>query len=117
MLKNAAFKPPFRRQDLSPGSSQPGASSNSTAPEGSERHSHEYWRLKTTLQQLQSEIAAFEDKGQAVDDGQRKTQLELLHEYNEVKDAAQLVLGKLAEIKGISLKEIHLEFGLDPMEK
>ncbi|RXG61891.1 DNA repair protein SWI5-like protein [Armadillidium vulgare] len=34
-----------------------------------------------------------------------------LHKYNEIKDSAQIVMGRLAELHGITLKEIHLKFG------
>lgn len=33
-----------------------------------------------------------------------------LNKYNEIKDIADEMLGKLAELKGVSLKEIHEEF-------
>ncbi|KAK3912930.1 DNA repair protein SWI5-like protein [Frankliniella fusca] len=38
--------------------------------------------------------------------------MSLLHEFNEIKDATQVVLGKLASIEGKTLKELHEQFGL-----
>ncbi|KAL8174683.1 UNVERIFIED_CONTAM: swi5-like zinc finger protein [Gekko kuhli] len=37
----------------------------------------------------------------------------LLHEYNEIKDAGQMLLGRLAVIRGVTTKELYPEFGLD----
>uniref|UniRef100_A0A4W2CRC2 DNA repair protein SWI5 homolog n=1 Tax=Bos indicus x Bos taurus TaxID=30522 RepID=A0A4W2CRC2_BOBOX len=36
-----------------------------------------------------------------------------LHEYNDIKDAAQMLLGRLAVIRGVTTKELYPEFGLD----
>lgn len=35
--------------------------------------------------------------------------MELLHKYNEIKDAAQTVIGALANIKQVTFKRIHEE--------
>jgi hypothetical protein len=39
--------------------------------------------------------------------------MKLLHDYNEIKDIGQIVIGKIAEIKGCTSREIYLEYGLD----
>lgn len=38
--------------------------------------------------------------------------MNLLHEFNEVKDAAQIVIGKLANLEGKTIKQMHLEYNL-----
>lgn len=38
--------------------------------------------------------------------------MDLTHRYNEIKDAAQTVIGVLANIKGVTLKKIHDELNL-----
>ncbi|QRV97449.1 hypothetical protein RhiJN_25468 [Ceratobasidium sp. AG-Ba] len=38
--------------------------------------------------------------------------IKLLHTYNESKDAAQVILGKLASIKQTTLAKIHEEYNL-----
>lgn len=38
--------------------------------------------------------------------------MDLTHKYNEIKDAAQTVIGVLANIKGVTLKKIHDELNL-----
>lgn len=38
--------------------------------------------------------------------------MNLLHEFNDVKDAAQIVLGSLANLEGKTIKELHLLYNL-----
>lgn len=42
-----------------------------------------------------------------------KNVMKLLHEYNEIKDVTQIVLGRLASLEGQTLKEVHERFGLE----
>lgn len=37
---------------------------------------------------------------------------QLMHEYNEIKDAAQTIIGALANVKCVTLKSLHEEFEL-----
>ncbi|KAK7813650.1 hypothetical protein U0070_000700 [Myodes glareolus] len=37
----------------------------------------------------------------------------LLHEYNDIKDVAQMLLGKLALTRGVTIKELYPDFDLD----
>jgi len=37
---------------------------------------------------------------------------ELLHKYNETKDAAQFLIGKLATFKETTIKQLHAEYNL-----
>lgn len=39
--------------------------------------------------------------------------IDMLHEYNEIKDVAQMVIGKLAEHRGTTTKELYPEFNLE----
>ena len=41
-----------------------------------------------------------------------KEHMNHLHEYNELKDIGQIIIGKIAEIKGMTTKEIYSEYGL-----
>ena len=40
-------------------------------------------------------------------------QIKLLHEYNDIKDIGQMLLGKYAELQGTTTAEMYHEFGLD----
>ncbi|KAF9191650.1 swi5-like zinc finger protein [Haplosporangium sp. Z 767] len=37
-----------------------------------------------------------------------------LHQYNEIKDVGQVILGKCAELEGTTIKEQYEKYGLDP---
>ena len=39
--------------------------------------------------------------------------IDLLHRYNELKDAGQILLGKLAEIEGVTTKDMYERYSLD----
>lgn len=39
--------------------------------------------------------------------------IRLLHDYNEVKDAAQMLMGKLAEKEGVCTKDMYGRYGLE----
>ncbi|KAJ5263809.1 hypothetical protein N7478_011414 [Penicillium angulare] len=38
--------------------------------------------------------------------------IHLLHEYNEIKDVAQGLMGMIADTKGVRVVEIHKEYGV-----
>lgn len=48
-----------------------------------------------------------------VEEGLREWR-ELLHEYNETKDACQYALGQLAHLKMTTVKELYRHYDLDP---
>jgi len=43
----------------------------------------------------------------------KKKKIKKLHEYNEIKDACQTVLGKMARLKGKTISTLHEEYELD----
>lgn len=43
---------------------------------------------------------------------ERKRVMDALHEYNDIKDATQVVLGRLAELRGLTVAKIHEKFDL-----
>ncbi|XP_064483164.1 DNA repair protein SWI5 homolog [Ornithodoros turicata] len=60
--------------------------------------------------ELDEQITSLVDEGYTVEE--LDWHVEKLHEYNEVKDAAQLVLGQLAILKGTTVREMHKDFNL-----
>ena len=54
---------------------------------------------------LDREISQLENEGLNRD--RLQLHIEQLHLYNEIKDAAQIAFGRLAEIQAVSLREIH----------
>lgn len=58
--------------------------------------------------ELDKEIAVLKENGFQVEELQ--SHIDNLHRYNEIKDAAQLVLGRLAELEQVTLKEMHKKY-------
>lgn len=38
--------------------------------------------------------------------------MELTHKYNDIKDAAQTVIGAVANVRGVTIKSVHKELNL-----
>lgn len=60
------------------------------------------------LLEIEMNIDKFlEDKG-------KHLQVQLLHQYNDVKDATQIVIDHIANIEGTTVTEIHQRLNLQP---
>ncbi|XP_006154186.1 DNA repair protein SWI5 homolog [Tupaia chinensis] len=68
-------------------------------------------KLKEKSDMLDKEISQLVSEGYSVDE--LDDHISQLHEYNDIKDAGQLLLGRLAVIRGVTTKELYPEFGLD----
>ncbi|XP_075416828.1 DNA repair protein SWI5 homolog isoform X2 [Tenrec ecaudatus] len=68
-------------------------------------------KLKEKRDMLDQEISQFRAEGYSVDELQ--DHISQLHEYNDIKDVGQMLLGKLAVIRGVATKELYPEFDLD----
>ncbi|XP_008824620.2 DNA repair protein SWI5 homolog, partial [Nannospalax galili] len=68
-------------------------------------------KLKERRDMLDSEIARLMSAGYNV--RELEGHITLLHEYNDIKDVGQMLLGRLAVIRGVTSKELYPEFGLD----
>ncbi|EPQ17172.1 DNA repair protein SWI5 like protein [Myotis brandtii] len=68
-------------------------------------------KLKEKRDVLDKEISQLISEGYSVDE--LEDHISQLHEYNDIKDAGQMLLGKLAVIRGVATKELYPEFGLD----
>lgn len=71
-----------------------------------------YERLLKESSELDRQIEGLEIKGVTTD---LKPQMEILHEYNDMKDLTQMVLGYLADAEQVTVGELHRRFGL-PMD-
>ncbi|KAJ1979369.1 swi5-like zinc finger protein [Dimargaris verticillata] len=77
-------------------------------------------RLQQDIAALRSKVANLTTELQAVADisgtsaeSDIDTYITQLHTYNEIKDFAQAILGKCAEIEGTTAKAMHEKFGAD----
>ncbi|KAM5260603.1 DNA repair protein SWI5 homolog, partial [Hipposideros larvatus] len=68
-------------------------------------------KLKEKRDVLDKELSQLTSEGYSVDE--LEDHISQLHEYNDIKDVGQMLLGKLAVIRGVTTKELYPEFGLD----
>ena len=67
-------------------------------------------RLKKQFKSVEEEVAML---GREYSEEELQLYIERLHEYNEMKDVGQLLLGKLAEIQRTTNAALYEKFGLD----
>lgn len=76
----------------------------------SEEERQEYANFLELKESLESELCTLKSNSEL--QGSMKEIMELLHEYNDIKDAAQVVLGALATMRGVTVASLHKEFDL-----
>ncbi|KAI0658359.1 DNA repair protein [Cubamyces menziesii] len=63
--------------------------------------------LQAEINELQKTLGENENAEQIV-----SRHIKLLHKYNEAKDAAQILIGKLANYRQTTIRQIHNDYGL-----
>jgi len=76
----------------------------STSPEKQAEH---IAALQTEINALQMTLGVNEDSEKIV-----SKHIKLLHQYNESKDATQILIGRLATLKQTTVKQIHIDLQL-----
>ncbi|XP_034106535.1 DNA repair protein SWI5 homolog [Drosophila albomicans] len=51
-----------------------------------------------------------------IEEKQKQKHMQLLHQYNDLKDATEIVLGALAQAKGLPVKEMYKIYNLPKHE-
>ncbi|XP_041090268.1 DNA repair protein SWI5 homolog isoform X2 [Polyodon spathula] len=97
---NTGFKSPLL---------SPGTPCSSRVDQASLREDIE--ELKGRREELSAQIALLEAEGYNVEELDQH--IEQLHEYNDIKDVGQMLLGRLATIRGVTTKDLYGEFGLE----
>ncbi|KAJ3877129.1 DNA repair protein [Lentinula edodes] len=64
-------------------------------------------QLEAEVDRLQQELGQDEDAEKIVN-----KHIKLLHRYNEAKDAAQMLIGRLANLKETTVRQIHNDLDL-----
>ncbi|XP_054715242.1 DNA repair protein SWI5 homolog [Uloborus diversus] len=61
-------------------------------------------------EKLKTDIRSLEEKGYKEED--LKWYIDKLHEYNEIKDVAQMVMGRIAILTQTTVRKVHESFGM-----
>jgi len=64
--------------------------------------------LKTELAQLATTLQGLQERKKRVD-----ARIKVLHDYNEIKDVVQGLMGQLAQLEGLTTKDMYVRFDLD----
>ncbi|XP_077398406.1 DNA repair protein SWI5 homolog [Vanacampus margaritifer] len=67
--------------------------------------------LETRRMQLDAEIAQLELEGYKVEE--LDCHIDMLHEYNDIKDIGQSLLGRIAALRGTTTRDLYSLFGLE----
>jgi hypothetical protein len=76
--------------------------------------------LQKEKEQLQEELGFVDISDKDLDikaEKELKGYIDLLHKYNETRDLAVDLLGKLAEIEGKTMKDLYEEYGVEDVDK
>uniref|UniRef100_A0A672UVL2 DNA repair protein SWI5 homolog n=4 Tax=Psittacidae TaxID=9224 RepID=A0A672UVL2_STRHB len=101
------------RRSGAAGFKSPIPSPRSCQPHGANEESLQYEieELKQKDLALDQEIAQLLSEGYSLEELEKH--ISLLHEYNDIKDAGQMLLGKLAVIRGVTTKQLYPEYDLE----
>ncbi|KAM3599420.1 uncharacterized protein V6R79_005196 [Siganus canaliculatus] len=67
--------------------------------------------LEKKKEQLDAEIAQLEAEGYRVQELEHH--IDKLHEYNDIKDIGQSLLGRIATLRGTTTRDLYSHFGLE----
>ncbi|XP_070781275.1 DNA repair protein SWI5 homolog [Enoplosus armatus] len=67
--------------------------------------------LERRREQLDTEIAQLEAEGYRVEELEHH--IDMLHEYNDIKDIGQSLLGRIAALRGTTTRDLYSHFGLE----
>uniref|UniRef100_T1IY55 DNA repair protein SWI5 homolog n=1 Tax=Strigamia maritima TaxID=126957 RepID=T1IY55_STRMM len=96
----SAFKSPILRP----------ASSNTSVVVTKDQMQREIQELMEKVKALDNEIAELEEEG--CKEEELEVHIDKLHRYNEIKDVAQMVMGRIAVLDGVTTKDVHEKYGI-----
>uniref|UniRef100_UPI00358E0155 DNA repair protein SWI5 homolog n=1 Tax=Myxine glutinosa TaxID=7769 RepID=UPI00358E0155 len=106
----ARWMPLERSTRLSRTFKSPVVSSSPSVAGGQVNLEQESEILQKKLVAMDSEIAELTQEGCHLEE--LELHIEKMHEYNEVKDVAQMLLGRLAMVRGVTTRDLYEDYNL-----
>lgn len=109
-IQKTALNMPLRRNPV------PTQNSNRTCDGGISGHhdanalARDILKLREAVAELESEVGLMAEE---YSEAELQKHIDKLHEYNEMKDMGQLLLGKLAGVEGTTTAALYQKFGLE----
>lgn len=76
--------------------------------------SYDLLQMSVSKQDTYTKLLEEEKKiDKLLNDENKQIQVKLLHQYNDIKDATQIVINHIANLEGATLTEIHKRLNLD----
>ncbi|XP_021375299.1 DNA repair protein SWI5 homolog isoform X1 [Mizuhopecten yessoensis] len=97
-----SFKSPFNDQ---------ASSQKKTAMSDPDVLRSEIQKLVDRTKTVQKDIDNLKNSGHDVTE--LKKHMDMMHQYNEIKDVGQMVLGRISELDGVRTRDLYSEYGLD----
>lgn len=79
--------------------------------QNAEQLRQEVAELENQLKEMDKQISELRDMGMKQDELQ--IHIEKLHDYNEMKDIGQMLLGRLAIVENVCTKDLYERYGLN----
>ncbi|XP_063729399.1 DNA repair protein SWI5 homolog [Symsagittifera roscoffensis] len=110
VAKQTSFNSPLKAAKLENSCKKPELDDKSSVKESSD--TDEKQKLVSEISQFQEKIESLSSQGFSEENYRRY--LNLMHDYNDVKDLASAYLGHLATLKQCTVRELYIQHGLDP---
>ncbi|KAL6045819.1 swi5-like zinc finger protein [Balamuthia mandrillaris] len=90
---------------------QPGDGDDAGDGRFSEEQEQALQALRDRIKELQDQVQARAEE-EKMYDAEAKDYMEALHQYNELKDIGQMLMGKLATLEGLLTRDLYVRYDL-----
>ncbi|KAL6053935.1 swi5-like zinc finger protein [Balamuthia mandrillaris] len=90
---------------------QPGDGGDAGDGRFSEEQEEALQALRDRIKELQDQVQARAEE-EKMYDAEAKDYMEALHQYNELKDIGQMLMGKLATLEGLLTRDLYVRYDL-----
>ncbi|XP_025113064.1 DNA repair protein SWI5 homolog isoform X1 [Pomacea canaliculata] len=108
---NVCYPIPRPSSSLSESVTQNSGNLTSAGPELVQSLAKEIKELEGQLAEVENQIEELRQDG--LEESELAVHIEKLHEYNDIKDTAQMILGHIATLQGVRARDLYPQYGLE----